>query len=161
LADLFAALGLQIEAPEIDNFLDDHKEELVEAVGRELANWGLEGDVEDSEIDDATVTEVDIENATAFRPTEKGDPILVVARLAAKTVVSYTHPDWDNASYDSEDKVLIPHDEVSGETETELQLDVSMSILVDDDGEPAQIEELQFRNDDFIYVELHPYEDYK
>jgi hypothetical protein len=50
---------------------------------------------------------------------------------------------------------------VSGETEVELQLNVSISILVDGDGEPAQIEELQFRNDDFIYVELHPYEDYK
>jgi hypothetical protein len=85
----------------------------------------------------------------------------VVARLVAKADVSYTHPDWDNASYDSEDKILIPRDEVSGETEVELQLNVSISILVDGDGEPAQIEELQFRNDDFIYVELHPYEDYK
>ena len=161
LADLFAALGLQIEAPEIDDFLEEHEEELVEAVGRELANWDLQGDVEDSEIDDTTVTEVNIKDVTAFQPTEKGDPILVVARLAAKAVVSYTHPDWDNASYDSEDKVLIPHDEVSGETEVELQLHVSMSILVDDDGEPAQIEELQFRNNDFIYVKLHAYEDYK
>jgi hypothetical protein len=161
LADLFAALGLQIEVPEIDDFLEDHKEELVEAVDRELANWGLQGDVEDSEIDETTVTEVDIEDVMAFRPTEKGDPILVVARLVAKADVSYTHPDWDNASYDSEDKILIPRDEVSGETEVELQLNVSISILVDGDGEPAQIEELQFRNDDFIYVELHPYEDYK
>lgn len=157
LADLFATLGLQIEALEIDDFLEHHKDELVEAVDRELANWGLQGDVEDSEIDDATVTEVDIEDVTAFRPTEKGDPILVVARLAVKAVVSYTHPDWDNAAYNSEDKVLIPRDQVSGETEVELQLDLSMSILVDDDGEPAQIEELQFRNDDFIFVELHPY----
>ncbi|KJS15550.1 MAG: hypothetical protein VR78_08815 [Hoeflea sp. BRH_c9] len=161
LADLFAALGLQIEAPEINDFLEEHKEELVEAVDRELANWGLQGDVEDSQIDETTVTEVDIEDVTAFRPMVKGDPILLVARLVAKANAYYTHPDWDNASYDSEDKVLIPRNEVSGETEVELQLDVSISILVDDDGEPAQIEELQFRNDDFIYVELHPYEDYK
>ncbi|MER8841177.1 hypothetical protein NKH86_20860 [Mesorhizobium sp. M0913] len=51
--------------------------------------------------------------------------------------MSYTHPDWDNPAYDSEDKRLIPFDDVAGETEVQFDVDVSMSILVDENGKPA------------------------
>jgi hypothetical protein len=161
LPALFAALGLEMEAPEIDEFLEANNAKLVEAVDKELSDWGLQGDVQDSEIDETTVNDVQVERLSAFKPTEHGDPILVVGRLAVKAMVSYTHPNWDEAMYDSEDKVLIPFEDVSGETEVDLQIDVSMSIAVDDDGEPEQIEELRFRNSDFAYVELHPYDPYK
>jgi hypothetical protein len=161
LADLFAAMGLQIEAPKIEEFFEANNEELVEAVHQELSDWGLQGDVEGSEVYDTKVTEVTVEDVTAFRPTETGDPLLVIARLIAKADAFYTHPDWDSAVYDSEDKVLLPFDEVSGETEVELQLNVSMQISVDESGEPEHIEELSILDDDFVYVELHPYDDYK
>ncbi len=158
LPELFEKLGLEMQVPEIDAFLEDHKDELIEEVDRELSNWTLQGDVEDSEIDETIVTEVEVQNLTAFRPTAKGDPILVIGRLAVKANVSYTHPNWDEAIYDSEDKVLVPFEDVNGETEVDLEIDVSMSLLVGDDGEPEQIDELRFRNDNFVYVTLHPYD---
>lgn len=161
LPELFTTLGLEMEAPGVEGFLDAHKDELVDAVDKELTDLGLQGDVEDSEVSDTTVNEVEIQGITAFRPTSKGDPILVVGRLNVKATASYTHPDWDNASYDSEDKVLIPFDDVSGETEVALEIDVSMSIAVDESGEPEEIEELRFRDDKFRYVALHPYDPYE
>lgn len=161
LPGLFAKLGLEMDAPEIDQFLETHNAKLVGMVDEELSDWILQGDVEDSEIDETTVTQVQISELSAFKPTEAGDPILVVGRLAVKATVAYTHPDWDTAAYDSEDKVLIPFDNVSGETEADLTIDVSMSIAVDENGDPAEIENLQFRNDNFAYIELHPYDDYK
>lgn len=160
LPELFEALGLQVDAPEVDDFLEDHKEELVEAVDRELSDWGLLGDVEDSEIEKTNVTEVEIEELTSFGSTEEGGSILVVGRFAVKANVSYTHPNWDDAMYDSEDKRLIAFDEVSGETEVTFDVDVSMSIAVDADGDPEEIEELRFRNSDFQFVELHPNDPY-
>ena len=161
LPELFAALGLEMEAPEVDEFLEAYNAQLVEVVDQELSDWGLQGDVEDSEIDETTVTEVQVEKLSAFKPTKHGDPILVVGRLVVKATVSYTHPNWDTAMYDSEDKILIPFEDVSGETDVDLQIDVSMSIAVDDDGEPRKIEELRFRNDDFVYVEIHSYDPYE
>jgi hypothetical protein len=88
------------------------------------------------------------------------EPIIVIARLAVKADASYTHPNWDDAAYDSEDKVLIPFDNAGGTSEVSFDVDVFISILVDDEGQPSQIEELQVRNSDFQYVELHPYDPY-
>lgn len=161
LPDLFKALGLEVDAPEIDDFLEDHKDDLIKAADAELADWGLIGDVEDAEIDETTVTDIDVQELTAFKPIDKDDSFLVVGRFTVTATVSYTHPNWDEAMYDSEDKRLIPFEDVSGETEVTFDVDVFMSIAVDEDGEPADIEELRFRNSDFQYVELHPYDPYE
>ena len=162
LPELFALLGLEFETPQVDEFLEKNSDDLAELVNRELSNWGLQSDdVEDAEIDEITVNAVEIEKLTAFKPTEEGDPILVVGRVGVRAHVSYSHPNWDEAMYDSEDKVLIPFEDVSGETEIEMSIDVSMTIAVDDDGAPTDIEELSFRNCDFQYVTLYPPETYK
>ena len=56
--------------------------------------------------------------------------------------------------YDSEDKVLIPLDTVSGDKEVEFTVDFSMSILVDDKGEPSQIHEFSFAHKSFLWVDI-------
>ncbi|EHK58172.1 PIN domain-containing protein [Allomesorhizobium alhagi] len=161
LPALFGSLGLEMDAPEIDEFLEENKGTLIEKIGEELSNWGLIGDVEDSEVYDIDPIDVEIENMTAFKGTEEGGSILVIGRLAVKADLYYSHPDWDTASYDSEDKVLIPWDTVTGETTVDVTIDVSMSVAIDDDGEPTAVETLDFRNGNFQYVQLHPYENYK
>jgi hypothetical protein len=161
LPDLFAKLGLKMDAPEISTFLETHNQQLLEAVDKELSDWNLVSDVEDCEIEETNVTEVTIEKLTAFKPVEEGNPILVVGRLAVKGLASYTHPNWDEALYDSEEKILIPFDNVSGETELDLTIDVSMSIALDEQGEPVALGALRFRNHKFIYVKLHPYHPYE
>jgi hypothetical protein len=161
LPELFKVLGLQIEVPEIDGFLKDNTEALVEAADRELADWGLIADVDDAEIDDTTVLEVELYEKASFKPSEDGGSILVVGRMTITAYVSYTHPNWDEAMYDSEDKVLIPFEDVSGDTEVVLRVDVSMLISVNEKGDPNKIEELRFRNSDFQFIELYsddPYE---
>lgn len=159
--ELFEHLGLQHEAPEVEEWLEAHTDDLVALTDSELDGWGLQGDVEDSEIDETNVTAVKLERVTAFKPIDEGDPILVFATIKASVTVSYSHPDWDTAAYDSEDKVLIPWDSVSGESEIEIEIDVSLAIAVNEDGTPEEIEELSFRNDRFVYVELHPYDPYE
>jgi hypothetical protein len=154
--DLFAHLGLQIEAPEVEDWLEDQKDELVSLVDSELADWGLQGDVEDSEIEETNVNAVEILKVTAFSPTGIGDPILVIATLRVTATASYSHPDWDTAMWDSEDKVAYAFESVSGEAEVDLKIDISMTIMVDEDGKPAEVEQLNFRNGDFQFVELHP-----
>lgn len=161
LPDLFKTLGLEVKAPELDDFLAEHKEELVAAADSELSDWGLIADVEDAEIEDTEVTAIEVRELTAFKPTEDGGSFLVVGRMTVKADVSYTHPNWDEAMYDSEDKRLIPFEDVSGETEVSLDVSISMSIGVNENGDPAEIEELRFRNSDFQYVELHPHDPYE
>tara|TARA_R110002110_G_scaffold376568_2_gene586506 strand:- start:14138 stop:15064 length:927 start_codon:yes stop_codon:yes gene_type:complete len=161
LPDLFEFLGLQVDAPVLDEFFKIKEAELVEAVQNELDDWGLIGDVEESEVEDAAVSEVKVQDLTSFGSIEKGGAILVVARLSVKADVVYTHPNWDTAMYDSEDKTLYPWEDVSDETEVELSIDVSMSITVDKDGNPQEIGDLRFRSSNYLLVELHPFETYK
>tara|TARA_R100001369_G_scaffold79169_1_gene109143 strand:- start:1275 stop:2330 length:1056 start_codon:yes stop_codon:yes gene_type:complete len=161
LPELFQHLGYEMEAPLVKEFLDGEADTLIQCVEQEVNNWGLVGDVEDSEIYGITVNDVVLENITAFKPVDEGDSILAVGKAKVNVTAEYSHPDWDTASYDSEDKVLIPWDEVDGETEIEISIDVSVSIAVDEAGNLKEIEALSFRNSDFQYVALHPFEHYK
>jgi hypothetical protein len=42
IEDLFKMLGLQVEIPEIDDFLDEQKDEVIELFDAELKNWILD-----------------------------------------------------------------------------------------------------------------------
>lgn len=161
LPDLFKHLGFEMAAPPVEQFLEQSSDDLVKLVSSEVEGWGLIGDVEDSEVYDVVVDEVEIEKVAAFKPVEGGDALLAIATFGVRARASFTHPDWDTASYDSEDKVLITWDDVNGETDLEFSVDVSISISVDEDGNPEELETLRFRNSDFQYVTLHPFEDYK
>jgi predicted nucleic acid-binding protein len=162
IPELFTRLGLRVDAPDVEELLEMENDAALEAIDSELKNWSLQAtDVEDAEIDVDSVTAIEFLETISFGKAKKSDDILVIGSVSIKAVVSYTHPDWDNASYDSEDKVLIPHDDVSGETEINVTAQFSMNIKADDDGTPSEIEEVRFTDDDFIWVELHPYEDYK
>ena len=161
LPDLFKRLGFEMDAPSIEEFLEENIDDLKKLVNREVDDWGLIGDVEDSEVYDVEVDEVEVVKVAAFKPVEEGDSLLAIATLSLSARASFTHPDWDTASYDSEDKVLIPWDDVSGETELEFSVDVSISIAIDEGGDSEELETLSFRNSDFQYVTLHPYEDYR
>ena len=154
--DLFKQLGLEIDAPEIDEFLDENLASVLETAEAELAQWGLQAiDVEDAYIEQTGIVGFDLSEITAFGQVEEEGSILVVGTANIKVAVSYTHPNWDDAIYDSEDKVLIPLDDVSGDTIVELEAEFSMNILVDEEGKPTEIEEFRFRNDKFIWVNLY------
>jgi len=161
IPDLFQKLGLQVEAPEIEEFLELSEESLIDVVDKELNDWGLQvNDVEDAEIEEISVTKVELNNVISFGSIDKSSSILVVGTAEITATVSYTHPNWDEAMYDSEDQVLIPFDNVSGEQEISLNADFSMSIIVDKKGEPIEIEAFRFRNSDFQFIELYPYDPY-
>jgi len=156
IPDLFKNLGLVVEAPDIEGFLEEHQEEVVKMVDGELSNWALQAiDVEDGETDETTVKNVCFTQLMSFGQGAEGKGILVVGKIEITADATYTHPSWDTAIYDSEDKVLIPFESVNGETEIELEADFSMSLSVDDEGRPAAIDEFNFRNDEFIWINLY------
>ena len=162
LPDLFNSLGLKLEDPEIEHFLAQNSDVLTRMVNDELSNWSLEGDIEDSEITETEVTGIDFHDTIAFESAEKGGPILVVGRFFVLTNVNFIHPDESMSVYDSDVRGRIYYDygTVHNQNEIELKIDVSLSIAVDDKGNPVEIEELEFRNDNFAYVELNPLEHY-
>ncbi len=162
-ADLFKELNLEIDEPYVDDFLEKQHDEILDLVNSELNNWYImafmASDVMEAEIDEADVSDISISDISAFGKVSKED-ILVIGKVKIEANVSFSHPDWDTAIRDSEDKTVHPWRTVTGETEVELELDFSMTILLDENGKPSQVEELHF-NDTDIYVELYPYETYK
>lgn len=155
LPDLFKFLGLEIEAPEIDTRLNNIHEEILEAFTAEIGNWSLlVTDILDAEIDPIKVTEVSLSDLTSFGESGGDGRILLVGSAMVTIQCWFTHPDWDNASYDSEDKVLIVHDMAEGEVEIDAHIDFSMSLLTNSNQDVLQIDELQFLDESFIYVQL-------
>lgn len=161
--ELFETLGLKSAvAPDVAAFLASHEDEVRDAVDDELKSWGLQvADIEDGEIDDSTVKRVEFLDLKTYDAAGADGQILVIGSLKMTVEVSFTHPDWDHSVYDSEDKVRLAFDTVSGEKEVELEASFAMTILVDDKKKPEQIDHFAFSNDNFIWVDLEEYEDYR
>lgn len=148
LPGLFDELGLKLEDPEIEDFLEQHKHLLIEMVADELSNVWLEGDIEGSEITQIEVYDIKIKDTIAFKSAKELGSMLVLGRLLVMTHVDFTCPDESGI-----------FNIVESQNEIDLKIDVSLSITVDEEGEPVEIEELEFRNDNFVNIELDPYSD--
>ena len=158
IPDLFAKLGLRTETvPDVETFFEEHEDDVVAVVDREVRDWGLQvSDIDDAEIDESTVNKVTFRDLATFRTAGESKDILVVGQLEMNVNVSYNHPDWDSATYDSEDKILIPHHHVVGEDNVDIEASFTMTLNVDKNGKPAKIAEFSFADDDFIWVSLAP-----
>jgi hypothetical protein len=163
IEDLFKKLGLEVEVPNIEDFLDEQQYNMTELVDAELKDWRLEAsDVEDADIEVTRVDRVDIGEIASFGTKAGGNNIIAVGTAMVEANVSYIHPDWDSAIYDSEDDTLTPwNDDVSGETTVELDLEFSMSIQVNEKGEPTEIKQISITDDMDLFVTLHPSDEYK
>ena len=160
LPDLFEMLGLQIAKSKTADFLESHQEELIKAFNEALDLWGiLVVDIEDAEIEEMDVTEVELVELTDFGSMEEGGTILVVGSFLVRADASYTHPDWELALWDSEEGRWFrdADDIVRGKTEMSLDVEVSMSVTVDKEGEPKGIKDLRFRGSNPLYVNLSPH----
>jgi hypothetical protein len=163
IADLFAELGLTIEAaPDVEDFVASNLDEIA-TVHDELNQWGLQvSDVDEAEIDESTVENVRFVDFRTFRTAGQGKAILVVGRIEMDVKVSYHHPDWDTATYDSEEGVLLPHHTVEGEKNINVEAHFNMKLKVDQHGKPTSIAEFSFDDDNFVWVSIGPDDfDYK
>ncbi len=153
LPDLFSELGLELEDPDIAQFLAENHSEIERIVNDELLIRGLQGDLEDSEITEIDVIDVNFDHTIAFKSADKKGPILVAGQFYVLTMVNFTYLQ----STSTHDPGYF--DVVENSNLIELPIDVSLSISVDDNGNPTEIEALDFRNDRFANVELDPYDD--
>ncbi|HPX62185.1 MAG TPA: PIN domain-containing protein [Deltaproteobacteria bacterium] len=63
IPDLFKELGLQVEAPSVEQYLEENNKVLIELFDNELTDWGLQvSDIEDAEIEESTVTNIELSN---------------------------------------------------------------------------------------------------
>ncbi len=158
IPDLFAELGLSIEAaPDVQAFINDNMDHIVSTVDNELNQRGLQvDDVDDAEIEGSTVENVSFIDFRTFRTAGNGKDILVVGRIEMDVEVSYHHPDWDTATYDHEDKILLPHHTVEGKKHVYVEGDFNMTLKVDEHGKPTSVAEFSFDDNNFIWVSLGP-----
>lgn len=153
LSGLFYELGLKIEDPEIEDFLEHHDAEIAVLVGKDLSDWTLHGDIEDSEIHVEDVYSIEFQEIIAFKSAEEGKPILIVGSLNLIGTAYISHPDWDTEIWDSEEKNAIPIHTVSAQVAIECKVDVSLSVEINEYGTPVDIQELSIQDicdDDII-----------
>jgi pterin-4a-carbinolamine dehydratase len=144
-------------APDVEDFVENNLDNIIVAVDNELNQWGLQvSDIDDAEIDESTVENVRLNDFRTFRTADKRKDILVVGRIEMDVKVSYHHPDWDTATYDGEDKVLLPRHTVEGEKNIDVEADFNMILKVEQHGKPTSIAEFSFNDDNFIWVSIAP-----
>lgn len=103
-----------------------------QALAEMLQDYGVEAtDVEDAEIEVLDVQRVsDLQLTGLYRISEEDSKYIGFATCSLEASISFTHPDWDTAIWDSEDRVPIPHRRIDGEMDVDID-DIKFSFLVD------------------------------
>ena len=162
IEELFGALGLLMETPDIDGFLKEQEARIVGLVDNEVANWGLSSDdVVDADIHHTEVSKITLSDLAVLAPVEAEREMLVIGRVMVTTMASWSAPDWDSSIYDKEDQRSYVFGSTEGETEVEFSVDFTMTILTDEKGLPEEVDTLSFRSEDPLYVSVDPPEDYR
>lgn len=147
MPQLLDTLGIKREGDAIQELFDSQPELFLTALHEELMGYLIDAeDVPDGEMELLEVLDVvSIEVASVYRAGDGDGKCIGFGKCEVRARVDFTHPDWDSAVYDSEDKVLIPLHTVQGETELDLG-PYSFAFLADVvDGQIAKIHECDMK----------------
>lgn len=117
-------------------------------------------DIEDAEVEFESLHWIELQELRTFAPISKGGDSLILGSVRARLEVSYSHPDWENAPYDSEDKKLMPLETIQGSASVECQIPFSMVIKIDPDGDVLEEPGVNLNTRWAIDVELDSIYDY-
>lgn len=147
---------------EIETWMEENVDELKKEFDSELNSWEIQSmDVDDGYVEESTVNSIEFLEFQGFGPVKKNGSALIIGRVNLTALLSFTHPNWAEAMYDSEEKVRIPFEHVSGDVENDLDVSFSMSVSMKK-GKLHEIEEVLFTDETrFIYQDFYPYENYK
>ncbi|WP_147300589.1 PIN domain-containing protein [Lysobacter silvisoli] len=132
---LLEVLGVAPAGDEALDLLDRFEAEFNDSVGEALQDYIIYSeDVEDGELEVQSVRDATLDRIRVYTSKKSKGTYLVYARVSCKAEVSFNHPDWESAIYDSEDKVLFPFETVEGEKEVDID-DVPFSFVFEYDRE--------------------------
>lgn len=160
--ELLDAIGIE-SAGDADHELigrfEDEFREPVEEVLKEYIIYA--DDIEDGEIEVLSLKRITLESLTVYRSRAEKNTYLVYAQISCKADVSFTHPDWDSAIWDSEDKVYIPLEIVEGTTEVEIDnASFTFTFEYDPETDSAEVSNPQLRGSGYVSATLYPQEYY-
>ncbi|MCP3035622.1 PIN domain-containing protein [Xanthomonas euvesicatoria] len=162
MSGLLEVLGLQPENKALMTVVEAKVELFEESMTDALADHTLDADdVEDAEVELLELLRIeDLEVRSLYRIIEGENTYIGFGQCSAELEVSYSHPDWDNAIWDSEDKRLIPTETVDGKTSTSTR-NFAFSFLVDmEDGKPVNVYDCEVRETWSVYLSIQPYDPY-
>lgn len=138
----------------LDGFLDEFEVKTSE----ELVQYIVHAeDVEDAELEILEVYDHEIKIETAYRVTSEDNSFLLYGHVTCKARVAFSHWDWDNAIWDSEDKRLVPWGEkVSGVRVVEIEdIPFAYAIEVTADKSSCEVLSASVRGNGYITAELY------
>lgn len=151
-----------LDEDDIEEWLQGNIEELEGEFESQLNDWEIESmDVPDGYVEKSTVNSIDFVEFQGFGPVKRNGSALIIGKVNLSALLSFTHPNWDEAMYDSEEKVVMPSEYVNGEIESDLDVSFSMSVSVEK-GKLHDIEEVMFTDETrFIYQDFYEPDYYK
>lgn len=160
---LLDELGVASADPADYRLIERFEDEFNDPVEEALQEFTIHADdVEDGEMEVLGVSNTTIDSLTVYKSKEDENTYLVYARVSPTVEVSFSHPDWDSAMWDSEDKVLIPFENIGGTKEVEMhEVAMTFTFIYDPEDDTATVEDASVRGSGFLTATLYPYDHYK
>ena len=133
------------------NIFENNKYEVINKISRKLEGWWVwledqEGDGTIFSVDDVTLHE-----ESTISISENGAIIELYATVSFEANITYD--DLDTATYDSEDKVLIPWRKIDRDVHREIELPIEVSFSFSkDDEDYFNIKEILINNDESFSI---------
>ncbi|WP_041768344.1 PIN domain-containing protein [Pseudovibrio sp. FO-BEG1] len=154
--EFLTKFALEHEEIHLDDFLEDN-DDFQNLVSEEIFQYYFhDSEVSDSEIIPLRTGPANAHSLQVYRLAEDTKHIFVIGKTDLEVDAEYSHPDWDGAIYDSEEKCLMPFETITNDTTVEVTADFTMIVEIDNDMKPQKVISLNFPNDDFTDVTLYP-----
>jgi predicted nucleic acid-binding protein len=139
LAEFISLVELHDEtlAPAVNGLLERNEDAVENAITQQFENLGFWISDQDGDVNKITVQSVEVLNYLILEVDQNGAVVQVDARILFSADLTYD--DMDTATYDSEDKVLIPWRTINKVVEQEAEIEVTLHIKHDAE-EPTYFE---------------------
>lgn len=163
---LMSLLEIEPATDEEHEFIEEGLRYLTPATVSALDQYIIyANDVEDAELEIQRTKVLDVDLQNIYKTTsEKGaaeDIYLVYADVSCLAYVTFSHPEWDTAIWDGEDKVLTPWETVSGAKDVEIDaIPFAYVLSINAKTKTIAVNSASVRGNGFIYAELYPNDRY-
>ena len=161
IEQLLTHLNLRITGEDLKfiQYISNSDSNFLKLVNESVSQWGfVVRDIVDGEIELADVTSATVSNFSCFQNLANEKLILVVGAADIEMDLDYSHPDWDGAIWNSEDKIMTPWQVVNGTVSRSSDVLFSLVVEVDDGGMPKSINDFELKSFWFLDVDLEEHD---
>lgn len=160
LPALFSALGLEVDRPDILEFLTTRQAEIIEVLNHKLEEWLFtKAAISEGALDSYNINSINFGDLTIFAKELCADQMLIIVDIETMGMMNFTQTDWNYPTYYGGMGRSYPFLGRSRITKVEHPINTAIHVSNDFQGRCHRIDDVCIKSVDFVFNILESPED--